>query len=155
MDDSDVKCVMVIDSELPVGLVANSAAILGITLGKRIPEQVGEDVVDASNRTHPGIITIPVAILKGDKEILRDLRERLYGPEFSDLVVMDFSDVAQRCNRYSEYVAKAAGVQERDHTYLGLAIYGNRKKVNRLTGSLPLLRERAHAAEPGKGISLT
>lgn len=27
------KCVLIIDSELPVGLIANTACILGITLG--------------------------------------------------------------------------------------------------------------------------
>ncbi len=140
MSDSNVKCVMIIDRELPVGIAANTSAILGITLGKHIPQQVGEDVTDGSNKTHMGIITIPVAMLRGDKEILKELRERLYDDEFSDLVTVDFSDVAQSCNVYGEYTGKAAMVRERDHTYLGIAIYGDRKKVNRLTGSMPLLR---------------
>jgi hypothetical protein len=139
MNDSNLKCVMVIDAKLPIGIVANTSAILGITLGKQIPEQVGEDVRDVSNKTHLGIITIPVAMLRGNKETLKDLRERLYGPEFSDLVVVDFSDVAQSCNIYNEYLEKAAIVQEQDHTYLGIAIYGNKKKVTKLTGSMPLL----------------
>ncbi|SEP03580.1 DUF2000 domain-containing protein [Propionispora vibrioides] len=140
MSDANVKCVMIIDSELPIGMVANTAAILGITLGKHIPEQVGADVVDASGQAHLGIITVPVTMLRGDKTILRECRERLYGPEFSDLVVVDFSDVAQGCNVYSEYVAKAATVSESNHTYLGIALYGDKKKVNKLTGFMPLLR---------------
>lgn len=57
---------MVIDSELPIGIIANTSAILGITLGKHIPEQ--------------------------------------------------------------------------EHNYFGIAIYGNKKKVNKLTGFMPLLR---------------
>lgn len=140
MSDSNIKCVMVIDSELPIGIIANTSAILGITLGKHIPEQVGNDVMDATSKIHLGIITIPVAMLKGDKNILRNLRQWLYTPEFSDLVVVDFSDVAQSCNVYSEYVSKAASVPEQEHTYLGIAIYGNKKKVNKLTGFMPLLR---------------
>lgn len=140
MSDSNRKCVMIIDAELPTGIVANTSAILGITLGKHIPEQVGDDVIDASNLSHLGIITIPVTILRGDKEILKDLRQRLYGSEFSDLVVVDFSDVAQGCNIYSEYVAKATTTSEQDHNYFGIAIYGNKKKVNKLTGFMPLLR---------------
>lgn len=140
MSDSNMKCVMIIDSELPIGIVANTSAILGITLGKNIPEQVGADVIDASGQTHLGIITIPVAMLRGDKALLKDLRERLYTPEFNDLVVVDFSDVAQSCNTYSEYVAKAATTSEQDHNYLGIAIYGNKKKVTKLTGFMPLLR---------------
>ncbi|CAB1245521.1 protein of unknown function [Ruminococcaceae bacterium BL-4] len=68
MNDPDVKCVMVIDSELPIGIIANASAILGITLGKHIPEKVGNDVLDAPRKTHLGIITLPVVMLKGDKE---------------------------------------------------------------------------------------
>ncbi|AET67895.1 hypothetical protein Desor_2300 [Desulfosporosinus orientis DSM 765] len=140
MSDCNMKCVMIIDSELPIGVIANTSAILGVTLGKHIPEQIGVDVVDATDKTHLGIITIPIAMLKGNKDILRDLRERLYAPEFSDLVVVDFSDVAQCCNVYSEYIAKAACVPEIEHTYLGVVIYGEKKKVNKLTGYMPLLR---------------
>lgn len=140
MNDLTMKCVIILDSDLPLGVIANTAAILGVTLGKHIPEQVGADVRDASSRTHLGIISIPITILRGDKEILKDLRERLYQPEFDDLTVVDFSDVAQSCNIYSEYIAKATATSERDHNYFGVAIYGNKKKVNKLTGSMPLLR---------------
>lgn len=140
MSDYNMKCVMIIDSELPIGIMANTAAILGTTLGKHIPEQIGADVTDASGQSHLGIITLPVTMLRGDKAILKDLRERLYGPEFIDLVVVDFSDVAQSCNIYDEYIAKTATTAERDHNYFGIAIYGNKKKVNKLTGFMPLLR---------------
>lgn len=40
------KCVMVIDESLPLGIIANTAAIMGITLGKKMPEVVGDDVTD-------------------------------------------------------------------------------------------------------------
>lgn len=137
---SDMKCVIIIDSELPIGIMANTSAILGVTLGKLIPEQVGADVKDASGQIHLGIVSIPVTMLGGDKALLKDLRSRLYGSEFDDLVVADFSDVAQGCNIYSEYAAKAAVTTEQDHKYFGIAIYGSKKKVNKLTGSMALLR---------------
>ena len=140
MSDCNMKCVMMIDSELPIGVIANTSAILGVTLGKHIPQQVGENVVDGTDKMHLGIITIPIAMLKGDKAGLKELRGRLYDPEFQDLVVVDFSDVAQGYNVYSAYVAKAATVPEQEHTYLGVAIYGDKKKVNKLTGFMPLLR---------------
>ena len=140
MADSVKKCVMVIDSNLPVGIIANTSAILGVTLGKQVPEQVGPDVLDASQKTHLGIISIPVAMLKGDQDSLKKLREKLYNEEFSELIAVDSSDVAQCCNIYDEYVAKAAFVPEENHTYFGVAIYGDKKKVNKLTGFLPLLR---------------
>jgi hypothetical protein len=140
MQKQDMKCVIVIDENLPLGILANTAAILGITLGKHIPELVGEDVTDASAKDHLGIISVPVPILKGNKEILRDLREKLYTSDFDDVIVADFSDVAQGCNIYSEYLQKVSTVPEKEHTYLGLTLCGSKKKVNKLTGSMPLLR---------------
>lgn len=42
-------------------------------------------------------------ILKGNKEILRELKEKLYTSDFDDVIVADFSDVAQGCNIYKRY----------------------------------------------------
>lgn len=136
----DTKCVIVIDENLPLGIIANTATILGITLGKQIPELVGKDAIDASGQSHLGIITIPVPVLKGNKEIIRELREKLYTSNYDDMIVADFSDVAQSCNIYSEYLQKVSTILEIEHTYFGLAICGNKKKVNKLTGSMPLLK---------------
>lgn len=140
MSDNNMKCVMIIDSELPMGIVANTAAILGMTLGKAVPQQVGPNVQDASAQTHLGIITIPVSMLRGEKESLKELRNRLYDEEFSDIITADFSDVAQSCNIYEEYIEKAGRTLQQDHRYFGIAIYGAKKKVNKLTGFMPLLR---------------
>ena len=63
MDLQSEKCVMVMDEALPLGFLANTAAILGITLGKHIPESVGPAVADKSGHSHLGIIQIPVPIL--------------------------------------------------------------------------------------------
>ena len=117
MEHSNEKCVMVINAELPLGLIANTAGILGVTLGKLAPQIVGEDVVDQSGNSH-----------------------QLYQPEFSDLIVVDFSDVAQSCKNYPEYIEKAEAVTEEEITYFGIGIYGSKKRVNKLTGDLPLLR---------------
>ena len=75
---------MVIDENLPMGIISNTAAIMGITLGKHAPETVGPDVIDKTGNSHLGIIDIPVPILKGNKEIIKDLRKKLYTLEFND-----------------------------------------------------------------------
>ena len=48
MDMQNQKCVMVMDEDLPLGVIANTAGIMGITLGKHMPETVGPDVRDKS-----------------------------------------------------------------------------------------------------------
>lgn len=87
---------VVYDEELPLRIIANTAAVMGITLGKAMPEVVGADVRDESGHTHLGIIEFPVPILRGSPESTLQ--------------------------------------------YFGVAVCGAKKKVNKLTGSLPLLR---------------
>ena len=140
MDLQNEKCVMVIDKDLPLGIIANTAAILGFTLGKQVPQVVGPDVTDLNGHEHLGIVALPVPILKGDAGLIRSLREKLYQPDYSDLLVADFSDLAQGCNVYDEFIDKMAHAPEDGLQYLGLALCGPKKKVNQLTGSLPLLR---------------
>lgn len=62
---------VVYDEELPLRIIANTAAIMGITLGKAMPEVVGEDVRDESGHTHLGIIEFPVPILRGSPRASR------------------------------------------------------------------------------------
>ena len=134
------KCVMVIDEELPLGIITNTAAIMGITLGKMIPEYVGPDVKAQTGHEHLGIIALPVPILKSTADGIRKIRERLFEPEFEELTIVDFSDVAQSCNVYDEFIEKIGQVPEETLKYFGVAICGAKKKVNKLTGSMPLLR---------------
>ena len=68
------------------------------------------------------------------------LREQLAAPEYAELETIDFSDLAQSCRTYDEYLRRGARVREDALDYRGVAIFGDRKKIARLTGSLPLLR---------------
>lgn len=140
MDWEKEKCVMILDENLPLGLIANTAAIMGITLGRQLPEVVGADVLDRSGNAHLGIIVFPVPILKGTPETIKELREKLYQPEFQELTVVDFSDLAQGCRTYEEFICKMEQSPEDALQYFGVAVCGPKKKVNQLTGSMPLLR---------------
>lgn len=134
------KCVIVIDAALPMGLIANTAAILGITLGQRRPDVVGDDVADGEGRWHPGIIRIPVPVLGGTRERMREIRQALDQPEYSDVTVVEFTELAQSCRTYEEYIGKMGQVSEDELRYTGFALCGTAKKVAHLTGSIPLLR---------------
>lgn len=140
MDLNTEKCVMVIDGDLPPGVIANTAAIMGITLGKEMPEVVGCNALDKNGNEHLGIIAFPVPILRATPETIKAIREKLYQPDFRDLTAVDFSDLAQGCRTYDEFTEKMSRASEGSLRYLGLAICGPRKKVNKLTGSMPLLR---------------
>ena len=140
MDWKEETCVIVLDGSLPLGVLANTAAILGITLGKKLPEAVGADVTDRSGREHLGIIAFPVPILRGSPEAIRQIREKLYQPDFHELTAVDFSDLAQGCRTYDEFIEKMGQAPESALQYIGVAVCGPKKKVNKLTGSMSLLR---------------
>ena len=139
MQQTQEKCVLILDRQLPPGLLANTAAILGVTLGKTLPQIVGDDIRDSSGTFHPGIVRFPIPVLAVEADDLKALRVRLLAPEFSALTVLDFSQLAQGCKTYGDYLRRMAATPETDLRYLGLAICGDRHTVNRLTGNLPLL----------------
>ena len=85
MEESEIKCVLVLDGDQAPGVQANAAAILGMTLGARHPALVGPDARDADDGLHPGISTSPVPVLKSDADGLRTLRKRLREPRFASV----------------------------------------------------------------------
>ncbi len=56
MNLENKKCVMVINSSLSLGIISNCCAIMGMTMGKEMPEIIGENVFDNSGNEHLGII---------------------------------------------------------------------------------------------------
>lgn len=140
MNIENEKCVIVVNENLPLGIIANTAAILGITMGMKMPDVVGNDVLDLGCNSHMGIIQFPVPILKGNTEKLKTLRAKLFEPQFAELTVVDFSDLAQGCKTYDEFIDKMANTSEVNLNYIGIAICGNKKQINKLTGNMPLLR---------------
>lgn len=140
MNIENEKCVMIINEKLPSGIIANTAAILGITIGKKIPELIGSEVIDSNGNIHNGIIKIPIPVLRGNSEILRNIRQKLFESEFSTLITVDFTDLAQSCKTYDEFTEKTANCEEKLLNYIGIAICGDKRKINKLTGNLPLLK---------------
>ena len=138
MGDGSVKCVMFVSEALPVGLAVNAAGVLAATLGRRVESLVGADVVDGSGERHAGLVRIPIPVLKADEEAIRDVRSRASGIE--GLLVVDVTEMAQSSRTYEEYRDRMALAQGDELGYLGVALYGEKRAVNKLTGNLPLLR---------------
>lgn len=135
-----MKIVMVINKELPTGLIGNTAAVLGISAGKMYEDIVGADIQDKDGNVHKGITTKTIPILAGTRDQLKCMRERLFTEEFSALTVVDFSEVAQQSLDYTSYTTALNHSASSEIDYLGVCMYGPIKKVNKLTGYLGLLR---------------
>ena len=130
------KCVLIIDPELPRWLIANTASVLSITLGERIGEFVGPNVPDESGVEHIGITQLPIPILQADSEQIKQLRDSASTRE--DVFVVDFNRTAQSSKYYDEYIERLAAQSPGTISYLGVGLYGHRKRIDKLTKGLPL-----------------
>ena len=133
-----MKIVIVLDESLPRGLLANTAAALALSMAGNLPDVVGEDVHDADNNLHPGLLNTPIPVLGTERAVLKEIREK--AGMTADVQMLSFSDVAQKSRSYESYRQSLSQTGEKDLNYLGLCIWGEKKAVSRLTGSLPLIK---------------
>ena len=140
MEINNMKCVMIFDESLPVGVIANTAAILGASLGKADPEVVGITPVDMDGNEHSGLIQFPVPILKSDSDTIQDIRKKALDTYGEDIDIIDFTDIAQKSMTYDDYLNNYKATAGDDISYLGLTLCGPKKAINKLTGNLSLLR---------------
>lgn len=131
-----MRLAIVLDAGLAPGLAANAAAILGMSLGRSVPETLGPDVPDAEGSLHPGITSLPVPVLAAEAETLRKLRDT--AAAVSGIGFADFTDLARRTRTYEEYAGRLSESGPGDLRYLGICLYGDDETVRRLTGNLPL-----------------
>lgn len=132
------KCVLIIDPELPLGIIANTGAILGAALGKLHPEINGDDIVSQEGFLFPGIVNIPIPVLKSNAEKIAKIHSEASNTD--NISVIAFTDCAQTDKNYVEYTESIQKVQTQDIQFLGICLYGDKKKVNHFAGDLPLLR---------------
>lgn len=136
---NDFKMVVVLDDALPIGLKANTAAVLSLTLGNKIENLIGTDLIDKSGNTHTALTTIPLPILKTSSEILKKLYNQAYEQK-DQLLLVDITDAAQTTKNYLDYQEKLSSTPTNELQLLGIALAGPEKQIKKLTGSLALLR---------------
>ena len=133
-----MKVSIVVDRGLPIGLISNCAAVLGVSLGATYPDLIGPDLQDQSGMEHRGITGLPLPILSASQDKLQDL---FVASQSEDSVTtISFTDVAQGCKTYEDYQQKLSNTPFQSLKFLGVLIVGPNAAVSRLTGSLPLLK---------------
>lgn len=133
-----MKIVMVVNKDLPAGLVANTTAVLGITLGHHKQDIIGSDCMDKEQICHRGITQKTIPVLGAGKDILKKIYHSCIENDLVEMI--DFNQIAQKCRDYSEYTQKLLKTRNMDLEFSGLCLSGPKKEINRLTGSLGLYR---------------
>jgi hypothetical protein len=132
------KCVIVIEGSLPLRIMLNTAAALGVSLGATLANILGPDAIDGSDQRHVGLIQMALPILMATRSTLQAIRET--APSMPDLLLIDFSRDAQMSKTRDEYLQAIRTRHSSDIHYLGLALYGDKRRVSSMTGNLPLMR---------------
>ncbi|RVV97735.1 DUF2000 domain-containing protein [Mesobaculum littorinae] len=130
------KPVLILDETLPTGLKANFAAVLGMSLGQLRPELVGANTTTKDGQVLGGITRVALPVLGASAADL----PRLFAAA-SDLPVrLAYMRAAFEARDYADYSARIAAAPLADHAPLAILLDGPRKAVDRICGSLPLLR---------------
>jgi hypothetical protein len=135
--DQELKCVVIINEEDMPGVVANTIACLSFGLGAVFAEAVVDPISDKDGISHGGIIDRPVPILSASGSTLRDIFLKARG---SNVHALDMNNRAQEAHTLDEYRKMLAETGTEALSYAGIALYGPKKDVNKLTGNLKLFR---------------
>ncbi|MBD3897292.1 DUF2000 domain-containing protein [Halomonas sp. ML-15] len=131
-----IKSVIVLASNLPNGLAANFAAVLGMSLGKHSPELVGNDTASADGILLKGITRVPLPILCVPESELPGL---FHAAE--ELPIrFTYMRAAFEASDYADYTLRINSASFEEQTPLGVLLAGPRKAVDRICGQLSLLR---------------
>ena len=132
------KWVVVVDRDLPIGLIANAAACLSASIGRQRPDLLGPATADASGLEHQPLPFIGCSILGADAETVHRVRTKAMTRPA--LLVVDMPQLAQRATAYSEYQATMAATPHEELTYYAVGLVGPRNQIDKVVGGLTLLR---------------
>ncbi|ONI86352.1 hypothetical protein ALI22I_26485 [Saccharothrix sp. ALI-22-I] len=125
------KLALILRDDLPPNLAANAAVVLGLSLGARLPELLGDDGKDADGSVHQGLNNHPVPVLTASGDHLKTLHRA------EGVLKIGFTEVARRSRAYAEYLEALAETE--DPEFVAVALYGPRAEVTKLTRKLPLM----------------
>lgn len=137
-DASEDRCVIVINQDLPLGLAINAASIVGVGIGNKIKQLIGQDLISADGVDYPGVISSSLPILKTTNEMIKKIQKDC--SKIEEIYFFPFSLIAQSCKSYDDYAQKLTSTQDQNIQIAAIGLVGKKSKVNKLTGNLLLFK---------------
>ena len=139
MTAPDKRIAIIVDPSLPLGLIANTVATIGIGIGAVETSFGDTTLTDVTGRAVKNSADRPVPILQAPaNEILSLLLKALPAPDGA--IVVPFPKFARSLHVFSDYRTQFPKRDLVAETIEGLGLAGAEKWVKSLTGSLKLLR---------------
>ena len=119
-------------------MAANRAAVLATGLAAHVPNMIGENLTTKDGSVLLGFTQIPIPILSLKPELsFYELVKKSKELGCQSLVYLTR---AQGLRSYEEYKDSIAQTNDLDLDIDGMAVWGDKKLVNKIVGSLPSLR---------------
>ena len=134
----DNRIAIILDPKLAVGQMANRAAVLATGLTARHPEIVGPQLETADGRRLQGITKVPMAVLAAKDTA--EVRRLTLKADRLGCTLMVYLSRAQGLRSYAAYTESIAQDRFEELDVDGLILYGPKKRVNKVTGNLALIR---------------
>lgn len=130
--------VIILDGSLTSSVALKTIAMLSVTLGAKVPGIQGPEPLDASGTPHAGLFQAKLPILKAPAGTIAEIRRMALAKP--DIFVADYPLPAQVSRNDEEYRRAIARIEGKSLQYLGVALFGEARKVIRLIGTLPAYR---------------
>ncbi|QQO20570.1 DUF2000 domain-containing protein [Bradyrhizobium diazoefficiens] len=138
MNTENTRIAIIVNPDLPLGLIANTVAALSIGIGAAAQELGGAFLTDMDGRTVRTSSNRPVPILQAPPEALNALLQR--AQTVDGAIVVPFPRFARSLHQFEQYLAEFPQRALTKEIIDGVGLYGSDKWIRSLTGSLKLLR---------------
>ena len=136
--NEELKCVVVVNKDDTRGVIANTIACLSFGLGAVFTDATVDPSADKDGILHGGIIDKPIPVLSAHGQVIRDIF--LNAQRLQNVHVLDMNNRAQEARTLAEYKELLSETATDALNYAGISLYGPKRDINKLTGSLKLLR---------------
>lgn len=134
---SKYKWVIVVDTSVPAGRMANAVACVAAATGALVEGLIAHGGPDASGEVHAGLPWAGCSVLGGTPEEVAPARARAGAS--ADMLVVDMPTAAQTHRVYDDYLAELADTKPDELGVCAFSVFGPRNRVDKITKKLSLL----------------
>ena len=139
MTAPDKRIAIIVDPSLPLGLIANTVAAIGIGIGAVDANFGNTPLTDVAGRAMQTSANRPVPILQASPEAIGALLMKAL-PVPDGATVVPFPRFARQIHLFADYLVEFPRRDLQGEIIEGLGMAGPANWVKSLTGSLKLLR---------------
>jgi hypothetical protein len=136
----DLKIAVILNPDLPVGLIANTAAVVSTGLGAASPGVAGVELTDHTGFCYSTSADRPVPILQATRDALQSLRLKAAETRPDNGYLVVFPAFARKLHSFQDYMAAVPQSDLATEDLDGIGLLGPSKWIKSLTGSMKLLR---------------